>query len=87
MLTGFWIFGAVLIVIAVVLVILFAIGLSRKANVRDRAANVAEPNIPRDPTESKQADSVADSGATGGNYSRSVPFKQDTSKGKADRLG
>ena len=86
MLAGFWIFGAVAIVIAVVLIILFAVGLTRGSNVRRKASAVGETNVPLDPTESKQANAVADSGATGGNYSRSVPYKQDTQAGTGDSL-
>ena len=83
---GFWIYGAVLIVIAVVLVIIFAVGLSRASNVRHRTSEVEGSNIPRDPTDSKAAEPVADTGATGGNYSRSVPYKQDVHEGKADSI-
>jgi len=87
MLAGaFWLFGAVLIVIAIVVVILFAFGLSRASNVRHRASEVDNPNIPRDPTASKNADAVLDTGSTGGNVPRSVPFKQDTHHGEGDRI-
>jgi hypothetical protein len=83
---GFWLFGAILIVIAVVLVILFAVGLSRSSNVRHRASEVDAPNIPHDPTASKAADGVLDTGSTGGNVPRSVPFKQDVHQGEGDQI-
>ena len=81
---GFWLFGAICIVIVVALVIIFAIGLTRASNIRNRASQVDEPNIPRDPTESKAANGLVDNGAGGGNYSRSVPYKQDVHEGQGD---
>jgi hypothetical protein len=81
---GFWIYGGALIVIAVILVIIFAIGLTRSTNVRRRATEVSQtPNVPHDPTISKRADDVED---TEGNFTRSTPFKQDAGMGKADRI-
>ena len=81
---GFWLFGAVCIVIVIALVIIFAIGLSWASNVRHRASEVKETGVPRDPTESKAANGIVDNGAGGGNYSRSVPYKQDVHEGQGD---
>lgn len=81
---GFWLFGGVCIVIVIALLIIFAIGLSRASNVRNRASEVKEPNVPRDPTESKAANGIVENGAGGGNYSRSVPYKQDVHEGQGD---
>ena len=76
--TGILVFAGVLIIIAIVAVVIFAILLTRRTNQRRQTdAVIGKGSIPRDPTISKQANDVEDAQ---GNFSRSVAEKQDTKR-------
>jgi len=70
MATAFWIFGGLLILLAIIFIAIAVVGMTRNENKR-RSTNdvVGEPNIPRDPTRNTSERDIED---TTGDFSRSV---------------
>ena len=76
--TAFWIFGGLLIVLAVIFLVFAAVGMTRRTNVRRETDEVAgRRNIQRDPTINKRGEDVEDSV---GNFTRTTPNEQGSNR-------
>ncbi len=68
--TAFWIYGGLLIALAIIVLIIAGVGMTRNVNKRRATNEVAgEKSIPRDPTRNTREEDIED---TTGDFSRSV---------------